>query len=204
MNENDDKDTAVCHNHRVLVVDDDRTLRFHARQVLETYGLAVEEAEDGAQALRQINTGSFDAVLLDVRMPGMDGFTACREMRRQTGGEFLPIIVVTGQDDSEAIERAFQSGATDFVTKPVNWLKLKNRMRYLMNARTMAKDLASTRCHRNALLHTIPDNVLRLTAEGEVLDFKPAYSGLDLRQLELRTGVDFHDADLAVKRRIFL
>lgn len=179
---------------RVLVVDDDRSLRFHSRHVLEACGLDVYEAEDGSQALDALKRGGFDTILLDVCMPGMDGFTACRELRRLTAGEFLPIIVVTGTDDSNALERAFQSGATDFATKPINWMKLKNRIRYLMNARLMSNDLVSTEKHRDALLDTIPDTILRMNMDGIVLDVKSPHYGFDITKFALRPGSCFHEA----------
>ncbi|MFT7052496.1 MAG: EAL domain-containing protein (putative c-di-GMP-specific phosphodiesterase class I) [Psychromonas sp.] len=177
----------------VLVVDDDKLMRLYARTVLEKNGLVVFEAKNGHDALRSIRANSFDAILMDIRMPGIDGFTACREIRQMLPDEFLPIIVITGQNNNEAIETAFEHGATDFVTKPINWLKLKNRLLYLMNARFTANDLISTKRHRNALIDTIPDNLLRLNSDGLVLDMKSPRTGFDLGLPETLIGQSLYD-----------
>jgi len=180
-------------NFSVLVVDDDKLMRLYARTVLEKNGLVVFEAKNGHDALISIRANSFDAILMDIRMPGIDGFTACREIRQMLPDEFLPIIVITGQNNNEAIETAFEHGATDFVTKPINWLKLKNRMLYLMNARVTANDLISTQNYRNALIDTIPDNLLRLNYDGLVLDIKSPHAGFDLGQPETLIGQSIYD-----------
>jgi diguanylate cyclase (GGDEF)-like protein/PAS domain S-box-containing protein len=119
---------------RVLVVDDDITVRLLARQSLERAGFAVAEAEDGSEAVSAFQEIWPHLVLLDVDMPNMDGFEACVQLRRLPNSEMIPILMVTGLDDIESIERAYEVGATDFVTKPINWLILGHRLRYMLRA----------------------------------------------------------------------
>ncbi len=183
----------AAHKSRVLVVDDNKALRLYTRKVLEKHGFFVCEANNGYQALLAIRANNFDAILMDIHMPGMDGYTACLEIRHRLPDEFLPIIVITAENDNVAIKRAFEHGATDFVTKPVNWLKLRNRMLYLMNARTTAKDLVSTQNYRNALIDTIPDNLLRLNGDGLILDMKSPHSGFNLGQPQSLIGQRIYD-----------
>ncbi|MBT8429602.1 MAG: EAL domain-containing protein [Gammaproteobacteria bacterium] len=160
------------HRQRVLVVDDDSALRQHACAVLRTFGLDVCEAASGEQALELLGRERVDAVLLDIRMPGMDGFETCRRVRALRRGESLPVIVVTGLDDMAAIEGAYHAGATDFVVKPINWTILKHRIRYTLSARMQAEDLVATTGYRQGLLKTIPDAVLSLDRDGRMMDVR--------------------------------
>ena len=130
---------------RVLVVDDDPTMRLLVAESLETEGLEVEEAADGAEAIRLFRAHPPDLVLLDVRMPGSDGFSVCEEIRKAPTGVDVPIVMVTGLDDVESIRRAYEAGATDFVTKPIPWLVLSHRVRYLLRASAAAAELRRSR-----------------------------------------------------------
>ncbi|MDD3816266.1 MAG: EAL domain-containing protein [Desulfocapsaceae bacterium] len=125
----------------VLVVDDDMAERLLIVETLLENNLAVEEAEDGVEALELFQRFSPDLVLMDVKMPRMDGFTACGEMRKLPGGIDTAIVLVTGLDDIASILRAFDVGATDFMTKPVNWPLLSHRVRYLLRARDAFRNL---------------------------------------------------------------
>jgi DNA-binding response OmpR family regulator len=115
---------------RVLVADDEQTTRLLMTAALEKAGYEVVLAADGAEALQRFGERSCDVVLLDVEMPGLDGFETCERLRRQAGKE-LPIAMVTGMDDVESVERAFRAGATDFISKPINWALIGHRVRYL-------------------------------------------------------------------------
>ena len=118
----------------VLVADDDMTIRLLARESLEQVGLIVEEAEDGAQALSAFKRLQPDIVLLDVFMPKVDGFGVCEAIRKSPGGAATPVLMITGADDIESINRAYKAGATDFAPKPINWLILQHRVRYMLRA----------------------------------------------------------------------
>ncbi|HEY6262065.1 MAG TPA: EAL domain-containing protein [Nitrospiraceae bacterium] len=117
---------------RVLVVDDDAFVRMVVSEVLRQSGLEVCEAESGAQALDLFAASRPDIVLLDVVMPGLDGFATCTKLRGCVGGSRVPILVMTGLDDPESIARAYELGATDFITKPLNPAILSNRVRYML------------------------------------------------------------------------
>ena len=125
----------------VLVVDDDMTLRFLARESLEQAGFTVEEAEDGALVLAAFARLQPDIVLLDIDMPQVDGFTVCATLRHMPSGEHTPVLMMTGLDDVESINRAYEVGATDFITKPINWLILSHRVRYMLRASQTLADL---------------------------------------------------------------
>ncbi|HSJ99396.1 MAG TPA: EAL domain-containing protein, partial [Myxococcota bacterium] len=129
----------------VLVVDDDRTMRFLVGEALAPHGLEVVEVEDGAAALEVLRRRVPDLVLLDVRMPGLDGFSVCEELRRHPAAADVPVVMMTGLDDLDSIRRAYEAGATDFVTKPLNWLILSQRVRYLLRAAANLAELRSSR-----------------------------------------------------------
>ena len=129
------------HSYRVLVVDDDPGGRRLTRATLVKAGFVVIEAGDGQQALDALRALLPDLVLMDVSMPVMDGFTACAELRRLPGGNRVPVVMMTGLDDVKSIERAFEVGATDFITKPINWTILAHRVRYMLRASSAINDL---------------------------------------------------------------
>jgi PAS domain S-box-containing protein len=95
----------------------------------------IDEVDNGPAAIEAIKTSEPDMVLLDVKMPGMSGFEVCSEIRRLTGDTKISVVMVTGLDDSASIEKAFQLGATAFVSKPINWDTFPYRIQYLLKAR---------------------------------------------------------------------
>jgi phosphoserine phosphatase RsbU/P len=105
----------------VLVVDDTRANRDLLERRLSKYGYRVEVAEDGETALRLVGEKSYDAILLDVMMPGINGLDVLRELRRTYAATDLPIIMATAKDASEDIVQAMQAGANDYVTKPLDF-----------------------------------------------------------------------------------
>ena len=117
-----------------LVVDDEMLLRILVRESLELSGHEVCEAENGAQALEQFSEHRPDIVLMDIMMPGMDGFTTCAKLRELAGGSRVPILIMTGLDDTESIAKAYEHGATDFITKPLNPTILSHRVKYMFRS----------------------------------------------------------------------
>jgi len=125
----------------ILVVDDDAAARRLTRVTLTRAGFDVVEAQDGQKALDAMRAAMPDLVLMDVSMPVMDGFTACAMLRNLPGGGRVPVVMITGLDDVQSIERAFEVGATDFITKPINWPILAHRVRYMLRASSAINDL---------------------------------------------------------------
>jgi CheY-like chemotaxis protein/ribonuclease BN (tRNA processing enzyme) len=113
----------------VLIVDDDEDLRILARKALMHAGHTVLEAADGAQGLELIELHKPDLLLLDLVMPGMDGFEVLRQLRARETGRPLPVIVLTARGDEESARSSFQVGATDFLIKPFSAPQLDVRVR---------------------------------------------------------------------------
>ena len=100
----------------------------------------------------------------------MDGLEACARMRQQPGGDATPIIMMTGLDDPQMIDRALQCGATDFQPKPVNWALLIHRLRFILRATTTTNDLRRSEAKVRALLSALPDLILQLDQHGQFVD----------------------------------
>jgi PAS domain S-box-containing protein len=118
------------------VVDDDASIRLMVREVLGSAGFVIEEAEGGRQALRLFESFRPDVVLLDILMPEMDGFATLRSLRAGDAGAACPVVMITGLQDPGALEQAYEIGATDFVTKPINWALLRHRLNYVLRTST--------------------------------------------------------------------
>ena len=129
----------------VLVVDDNSVLRVLARTALEMLGFEVVEAAAGDEALRAFARRRPALVLLDVQMPGMDGFAVCEALRAEHDALDLPIVMLTGREDTAAMERAYEAGATDFVAKPVPWRVLGQRVRHLLRESAALAELRRSR-----------------------------------------------------------
>ncbi len=116
----------------ILIVDDDRSMRALLNLAMTEEGYEVAEAKNGEQCLGEYQLLKPDAVLLDGVMPDLDGFTCCEKIRQLPGGKFIPILMITVLDDQKSIDQAFNSGATDYITKPIHWAVLSQRMRRLL------------------------------------------------------------------------
>jgi len=125
----------------ILVVDDDPIVRSLMRATLAHDGFAVIEAEDGVEGCRLYQEHRPDLLLVDVIMPRMDGYQLCRELRGDPQSAYVPIVVATSLDDLPSIARAYDAGATDFIPKPINWLVLNHRVRYILRASRAFEEL---------------------------------------------------------------
>ena len=125
----------------ILVVDDDPVVRSLMRATLENDNFDVIEAGDGIEGCQLYEERRPDLLLVDVIMPRMDGFELCRELRGRLTSAYVPIVVATGLDDVPSITRAYDAGATDFIPKPVNWLVLNHRVRYILRASRAFEEL---------------------------------------------------------------
>ena len=112
----------------ILVIDDDRQTRTILSRCMEKYGYDVTSADGGRQALQCIESQSFDLVLLDLMMPGINGFDVLKTLRLSFSMPELPIIVVTAKQESADTVMAFKLGASDYVTKPVDFDILEVRI----------------------------------------------------------------------------
>ena len=117
----------------VLVVDDDRITRQLLRRAMEQQGYQVVEACNGEECIQAYQNYQPHIILMDAMMPVMDGFTCCTYLQKLPGGDRTPILMITSLDNKESIARAFAVGASEYVTKPIHWAVLLQRVRRLIN-----------------------------------------------------------------------
>ncbi len=138
-----------------LVVDDEAGIRLVARAALENAGFAVQEAVNGRDAVLAFERLRPALILLDVKMPEMDGFAACDAIRALPGGERIPILIMTALDDVASIRKAYQAGATDFATKPINVVLLGFRARYILRSAQAVEARCRTERENQALVEML-------------------------------------------------
>ncbi|MBD2253004.1 response regulator [Nostoc parmelioides] len=149
----------------ILVADDDKTIRMLLREAMEKEGYRVVEVTDGKQCLDAYEAVKPDIVLLDAMMPVMDGFTCCKQLLQIARNNLItalanldtdsglgstvisrlwertPILMITSLNDAESVDRAFEAGATDYITKPIHWAVLRQRLRRLLQQAQVYKQL---------------------------------------------------------------
>ncbi len=131
-----DPDTST-----LLIVDDDPTARQVAQAILSTDVYAFRHASGGQQALEEIVEHEPDLVLLDVMMPGLDGFEVCKRIRKLKTRAYLPVVMVTALDSPQDLARGLNAGADDFISKPVPRVELRARVRSLLRIRRQQLEL---------------------------------------------------------------
>ena len=146
------KDSVLKDSPLVLIVDDDKSMRMLLRLALEQEGYQVVEAQDGQACISAYKQHQPDLILLDAVMPVMDGFTCCTQLRSLSGTNSsnldgldigMPILMITVLDDSDSVDRAFEVGTTDYITKPIQWSVLRYRVRRLIQQYLQARRIDS-------------------------------------------------------------
>lgn len=129
----------------ILTIEDEDTQRLLTRDCLEDAGFSVEEASNGKDGLAKARALKPDLVLLDVMMPGMNGIEVCQAIRDDKKIQHTPVIIITGREEISDINKAFDAGATDFLTKPVSWNLLPNRISFVLRTSKLENELRQSR-----------------------------------------------------------
>ncbi len=133
----------------VVLADDDPSIRLMVRHVLESEDFDIVEASDGLEALKAVEKYHPALILLDAVMPGIDGFTTCQQIKDK-GHTDIPVMMITGLDDDASVERAYEVGAIDFITKPIKWAVLKHRVKSVV-AKVIAERKVKLLAYRDTL-----------------------------------------------------
>jgi signal transduction histidine kinase len=172
----------------VLIVDDNQSSREALESILSQEGYALQMAENGLQALKQADALHPDLILLDVMMPGMDGFEVCRRLRSTPGLAEVPIIMLTALDDNASRLEGIESGADDFLTKPFERQELRARVRTITRLnryQTLLKQRESLRDMAQRMVTNLEEERMRISRElhdelGQLLTAQL----LDIRELQ--------------------
>jgi signal transduction histidine kinase len=140
---------------RILIVDDEAISRETLGEMLITQGYDLVYAADGKQALNQIDQFSPDLILLDIMMPGLNGFDVCRRLKDDARWRHVPVILVTALDSKSDLVHGLDSGADDFLTKPVNLLELRARVRSLLRIKQQYDEIQAAMGLREDMVHMI-------------------------------------------------
>ena len=148
---------------QILTVEDDERIRTAVRLALEEEGWSVDEASTGEEALTSFTRNPADVVLIDIMLPGIDGFEVCRSIRRTSD---VPIIMVTARNDTHDVVAGLEAGADDYLTKPFAPKELSARIRALLR-RARSRDSGTSRIQINGLV-VIPEEGVVLVDEREI------------------------------------
>jgi diguanylate cyclase (GGDEF)-like protein len=189
-----------------IIADDEETGRLLLAEAAEQVGLAPLMFDNGTDALEAARLYGAAIVLLDVEMPGMDGYAVCRRLRSDPRFTTTPIVMVTGHEDSAAITLAFDAGATDFVSKPVNWALLPRRLEYILRNAAAAErierlayfDPLTGLPNRQRCLETAERQFMEASRVGETV----AVVYLDLNSFKRINDTFGHSAGDAVLRTV--
>ncbi|HEY4971234.1 MAG TPA: response regulator, partial [Steroidobacteraceae bacterium] len=177
-----------------IIADDEELGRLLLAESAIAAGLTPLVFDDGPAALDAALSQEVAIILLDVDMPGMDGYSVCRTLRATQRLETVPIIMVTGHEDPAAIGHAFEAGATDFISKPVNWALLPRRLEYILRNAAATRALAERVSQVNTLVGAIPDTLWVVAPDG-VIRWDPKAAPVE-RLAEVTGSVGGSDAAL--------
>ena len=125
---------------RILIADDNQQNRELLDAYLSEDGHDIEMAADGEETLRKVRETQPDLILLDIMMPRLSGYEVCQRIRQDASIQNIPVLMVTALKEMGDIEKAVAAGADDFLTKPVNRLELKTRVKSLLRVRHLTNE----------------------------------------------------------------
>jgi len=171
----------------VLIVDDDPVFALLAGETLEQNGFQTLTAGSVDQGMTLFEERRPDLLLLDVDVSGESGFDLCKRILAVPRAFDVPIVMVTGHNDTSSIERAYKIGAADFISKPVLWPTLPHRLGFILRARNDMRSLRSSERRNRALLQALPDSIYRINHRGIILE---QLAGGESPSTETRVGAD--------------
>ncbi|OPX54847.1 PAS domain S-box-containing protein/diguanylate cyclase (GGDEF) domain-containing protein [Oceanospirillum multiglobuliferum] len=159
---------------KILLVDDDPVFLMMLAQFLNGHHYETANASCGIEALRLFQEFKPDAVLLDGDLPDLSGIDVCQMLKKLANGDTTPVIMVTAMNEEQFVDDAFQAGASDYITKPIHWAVLKNRLSYLLQVKEATTALQFSEARKSAILNATADAVITVTEQGDIIDLNPA------------------------------
>ncbi|GEM_PF-1041787 len=158
----------------ILIADDEMDIRAMLRILLERDGYHIIEARNGEEAVALCQQQMPDVALMDILMPVMDGAAACTRIQALPDGDRLPVLMITALNDKRSIDRCFDAGATDYLTKPINNQVLRRRVRRLLRTRQAEEALRSNEVRLASIINTATDAIILADEERHISLFNPA------------------------------
>lgn len=160
-------------NYSILIVDDVAKNIQLVAKFLTKEGYNLYFAQSGEAALKQVEQHDFDLILLDIMMPGMDGFEVCRKIKENKKNQMVPVIFITAKTDDEAIKKSFSLGGVDYITKPFNPEELLARVKTHISLQSREKELRDLNATKDTLLsiisHDLKTPFFNIMGLGEIL-----------------------------------
>ena len=154
----------------ILIVDDDDGIREILRRLLNREPYTLIEAENGIAALATCQRSPVDLILLDIMMPLMDGLTACAKIRELPGYERVPILMLTVLKDTVSINRAFEAGATDYLTKPIDPSILRPRVKHLLRVTQAEMRVRASEQKFRSFVEQASDGFMLADEHGRIIE----------------------------------
>lgn len=170
----------------ILIVDDDVVIRGMLTRLLSDLSYRVIEAENGREGVKQFQRQTPDLVLMDAAMPLMTGFEACEAIKQMPQGANVPVIMITSLHDEESVDRGFQAGAIEYITKPIHWAVLRNRITTLLKARRAEAALKRSEARFRGVFEQAGIGIILAKLDGQVLEVNDTLSymlGMDKARL---------------------
>jgi PAS domain S-box-containing protein len=158
----------------LLLVDDEMDIRLILRRLLERDGYRVTEARNGEEAVELCRQQLPDMILMDILMPVMDGAEACAQIQLLPGGDRVPVLMITALSDKQTIDRCFDAGATDYLTKPINQQVLRRRVARVLRTRQAETALRANEARLASIINTSTDAIILTTHERQITLVNPA------------------------------
>lgn len=157
----------------ILVADDSRFMRFTMLNSLGKDGYKVIEAQNGKEVLSLFTKHKPDIILMDYMMPEIDGVTACAALQKLPRGNYTPVIMITSLEDENSVNLAFEAGATDYVSKPINWAVLKKRISRLLYTKYAEKTLNRSEAFAHSIINHAVEGIITIDINGNIEYINP-------------------------------
>jgi len=179
----------------ILIADDDKSTRIVLKLILQQDDYQVIEVENGEQCLSIYKECHPDIVLLDAMMPVMDGFNCCEHLQNISSDYLpVPVLMITGLDDKESVDKAFGVGATDYITKPIHPPVLRQRLRRLLKANAAEKALRESEHKYRSVVNNLKEVIFQTDVTGKFTFLNPAWqkiTGFSIQESLGKNLLDF-------------
>jgi len=162
----------------ILVADDESVSRKYLKMILQKDGYEIITVENGEKCLETYQQIFPDMVLLDGLMPVMDGFDCCRRLKELPRGNDTIVLMITGLDDRDSVNQAYEVGATDFLTKPINPAVLRRRIKYLLDVKKAERALKESEEKYRTLVENLREVIFYADKKGNLTFLNPAWQEL--------------------------